>query len=68
MPYPFQEALKNARTVAPKRKFTESIDIIFKMGIDPTQSDQNVRGMCIMPSGTGKEVKVCVFANELMHP
>lgn len=35
--------------------------------MDPTQGDQNVRGTCVLPCGTGKEVKVCVFADKEFH-
>ena len=46
----------------PKPKFDESVDIAFKLGIDPRQSDQNVRGAVALPHGTGKDVKVVVVA------
>lgn len=41
--------------------------MILKLNVDPTQGDQNVRGTCVLPAGTGKEVKVCVFAGEEFH-
>ncbi len=44
-----------------KRKFVESIDLAANLGIDAKQSDQNVRGAVLLPSGSGKEVKVAVF-------
>ena len=43
-------------------KFDESIDISIKLGIDPKQSDQQVRGAIALPQGLGKDVKVVVFA------
>lgn len=43
-------------------KFTESVDIAVNLGIDPRQADQNVRGSTVLPHGTGKDVKVAVFA------
>jgi len=43
-------------------KFKESIDVSINLGIDPRKSDQVVRGSTIMPAGTGKEVRVAVFA------
>ena len=43
-------------------KFKESIDVSINLGIDPRKSDQVVRGSTILPAGTGKEVKVAVFA------
>jgi large subunit ribosomal protein L1 len=45
-----------------KSKFDETIDIVMNMGVDPKQSDQQVRGMVAMPNGTGKSVRVAVFA------
>ncbi len=44
-----------------QRKFVESIDISINLGIDPKQSDQNVRGAVLLPHGSGKDVKVAVF-------
>lgn len=46
----------------PKPKFDESVDIAFKLGIDPRKSDQNVRGAVSLPHGTGKNIKVVVIA------
>jgi large subunit ribosomal protein L1 len=43
-------------------KFDETIDIALNLGIDTKQSDQNVRGMVVLPNGTGKNVRVAVFA------
>ena len=45
-------------------KFDESVDIVFQLGIDARQADQIVRGTVSLPHGTGKEVKVVVFAND----
>ncbi len=47
----------------PKPKFDETVDIAFKLGIDPKQSDQNVRGTVGLPKGTGKAVRVAVVAD-----
>lgn len=44
-----------------KAKFTESVDVAIQLGIDPTKSDQNIRGATVLPHGTGKNVRVCVF-------
>lgn len=46
----------------PHIKFDETIEIAFKLGIDPRQSDQNVRGAIPLPKGTGKKVRVAVIA------
>ncbi len=43
-------------------KFDETAEIAFRLGVDPTQSDQNVRGTVSLPHGTGKKVRVVVFA------
>jgi large subunit ribosomal protein L1 len=46
----------------PKAKFNETVDLAFKLGVDPKQSDQMVRGTVPLPHGTGKVVRVLVFA------
>ena len=43
-------------------KFVESIDVAVKLGVDPKKSDQTVRGSVVLPAGTGKTVRVAVFA------
>ncbi|MDF1782103.1 MAG: 50S ribosomal protein L1 [Alcanivoracaceae bacterium] len=45
-----------------KVKFKESIDVSVNLGVDPRKSDQNVRGASVLPHGTGKTVRVAVFA------
>ena len=50
--------LKELSTV----KFTETVDVAINLGIDPRKSDQVVRGATTLPNGTGKHVRVCVFA------
>jgi large subunit ribosomal protein L1 len=45
-----------------KAKFDETIEVYMNLGVDPKQNDQNVRGMVQLPNGTGKDVKVAVFA------
>lgn len=59
--YPIDEALgliKDVSTV----KFTESVDVAVNLGVDPRKSDQVVRGSTVLPHGTGKSVRVAVFA------
>src|SRR3954466_5804955 len=46
----------------PKAKFVETVDIAFRLGVDPKQSDQMVRGTVPLPHGSGKTVRVLVFA------
>lgn len=48
----------------PHVKFEETVDVAFKLGIDPRKSDQNVRGAVPLPKGTGRKVKVCVIADD----
>jgi len=43
-------------------KFDETVDLAVRLGVDPRHADQMVRGSVILPNGTGKEVKVLVFA------
>ncbi len=43
-------------------KFDESVDVAINLGVDPRKSDQNVRGSSVLPNGTGKVVRVAVFA------
>ena len=49
----------------PKAKFDESIELAFKMSIDPRKTDQMIRGTVRLPNGSGKEIKVLVFAKEV---
>jgi len=49
-------------TKFPKAKFNETIDLAFRLGVDPKQSDQMVRGTVPLPHGSGKTVRVLVFA------
>ena len=44
-----------------KAKFVESVDVAIQLGIDPTKSDQNIRGATVLPHGTGRTVHVVVF-------
>lgn len=46
----------------PSAKFTESVDVSVNLGVDPRKSDQVVRGSSVLPNGTGKTVRVAVFA------
>jgi large subunit ribosomal protein L1 len=43
------------------------VEAIIKLNVDPTKGDQMIRGTCILPAGTGKETKVCVFADKEFH-
>jgi len=59
--YPVQEALKLVKDGA-TAKFNESVDVSINLGIDASKSDQTVRGAVVLPQGTGKSVRIAVFA------
>ncbi len=46
----------------PKGKFDESVEVAIRLGVDPRHSDQQIRGAVVLPNGTGRSVKVAVFA------
>jgi large subunit ribosomal protein L1 len=56
------EALGLVKTLAPA-SFDETVDIAIRLGVDPRKADQMVRGTVALPSGTGKDVRVAVFAS-----
>lgn len=59
--YPLKSAVE-VLAKFPRAKFNETIDLAFRLGVDPKQSDQMVRGTCPLPHGSGKVVRVLVFA------
>ncbi len=59
--YQIDEALTLVKDLA-TAKFSESIDVSVNLGVDPRKSDQVVRGSTVLPNGTGKNVRVAVFA------
>lgn len=60
--YSFKEALELALKTNPA-KFDASVELHVRLGVDPRQADQNIRGTVSLPAGTGKEVKVAVFGD-----
>jgi large subunit ribosomal protein L1 len=59
--YAIEEALNLLKDL-PRAKFVESVDVAVNLGVDPRKSDQVVRGATVLPHGTGKTVRVAVFA------
>ncbi|MCX6353297.1 MAG: 50S ribosomal protein L1 [Candidatus Aureabacteria bacterium] len=59
--YPLQAAIALLKEM-PAAKFDETVDLAFVLGIDPKQNDQQVRGTVALPHGTGKKVRIAVFA------
>jgi large subunit ribosomal protein L1 len=59
--YAVEDAVELARTVAPA-KFDETVELAVRLGVNPKYADQMVRGAVVLPHGTGKSVRVLVFA------
>ena len=59
--YPLKSAVE-VLAKFPKAKFNETVDLAFRLGVDPKHSDQMVRGTVNLPHGTGKTARVIVFA------
>ncbi len=60
--YPLDEAIQVLVTSEGVTKFDETVELAVKLGVDPRQADQNVRGTVVLPHGRGKAVRVVVFA------
>jgi large subunit ribosomal protein L1 len=60
--YPLEEGIRTLVTGDGQAKFDETVELAVKLGVDPRQADQNVRGTVVLPHGTGKSVRVLVFA------
>ena len=60
--YPMDEAVRTLLGAGGEPKFDESVEVAVRLGVDPRQADQNVRGTVVLPHGTGKTVRVLVFA------
>lgn len=58
--YPLKSAIEILKKM-PRAKFNETVELAFRLGVDPKQSDQMVRGTVTLPHGTGKPVRVLVF-------
>ena len=62
--YPLEEAVALIKAGAATSKFDETIEIAMNLGVDPRHADQMVRGVVAMPNGTGKTMRVAVFARD----
>jgi large subunit ribosomal protein L1 len=61
--YPLNEAVE-ILSKFPKAKFDETIELSFRLGVDPAQGDQMVRGTTPLPNGSGKKIRVLVFTDD----
>ena len=61
--YVMADAIKIVKGNA-KAKFDETVDIAMNLGVDPRHADQMVRGVCVLPNGSGRTVRVAVFARD----
>ncbi len=60
--YALDEAIRTLTAAPGAAKFDETVELAVKLGVDPRQADQNVRGTVVLPHGTGRSVRVVVFA------
>jgi large subunit ribosomal protein L1 len=60
-PYELDKALELVKASA-SAKFDETVEVVFRLGVDPRRSDQQIRGTVVLPNGTGRSVKVLVLA------
>jgi len=60
--YPLEEAVRTLVDAGGAARFDETVELAVRLGVDPRQADQNVRGTVVLPHGTGKSVRVLVFA------
>jgi large subunit ribosomal protein L1 len=61
--YSFDEAVEKVKDLK-SAKFDETVELVLKLGVDPRHADQMIRGSVVLPHGTGKDVKVAVFAKD----
>jgi len=59
--YPLEDSLKLVKETA-RAKFDETVDMAIRLGVDPRQADQNIRGTVALPHGMGKTVRILAFA------
>ena len=61
--YDLQEAIELVKSKS-STKFDETLEVAVNLGVDPRHADQMVRGVCVLPNGTGRSVRVAVFAKD----
>jgi large subunit ribosomal protein L1 len=61
--YSLDEAVEKVKDLK-SAKFDETVELVLKLGVDPRHADQMIRGSVVLPHGTGKDVKVAVFAKD----
>lgn len=62
--YDMESAISTVKSLA-SAKFDETVEVALRLGVDPRHADQMIRGAVVLPHGTGKKVKVAVFAKDL---
>jgi len=62
--YPLTQAIAKAKTESPERAFREGFDLAMFLNIDPRKADHQIRTLTVLPHGTGKSIKICVFATD----
>lgn len=62
--YDMESAITTVKSLA-SAKFDETVEIALRLGVDPRHADQMIRGAVVLPHGTGKEVRVAVFAKDM---
>ena len=62
--YSVEEAVKILKTSAKDRKFDQTVELAINLNVDPRHADQNVRGVFVLPNGTGKSMRVAVMAKD----
>ena len=62
--YSLADAIKDLQGLAKTRKFDETLEVAMNLGVDPRHADQNVRGVVVLPHGTGQKLRVAVMAKD----
>ena len=62
--YSLADAIKDLQGLAKARKFDETLEVAMNLGVDPRHADQTVRGVVLLPHGTGQKLRVAVMAKD----